>query len=321
MSTANTSTHPIFRGVDIADFPAVSPPKLGRAPRLEWISLGDLVIDPLYQREITQGGARNIVKIAQCFDWAAFSPILVAPAGLVGKFAIIDGQHRAHAAKLIGLEHLPCQVVDIPVADQARAFGRVNDNVTKVHATARFNALVAAGDERALAIKAMTDEAGVTIVRYVQAASAMKPGHTLCTWHLETFAKSHGRATVVLALRAIVSTHRPGCIHPGNAGLLKTDIIGGCVLAISALRAHQPAQLLEAFRSFDLGYVRAASGLGGHSRMASTAAEIERRLRKALPHTPIASPTRPPVDPSTVTQRNGVSLPRLKSLERDEAVE
>jgi hypothetical protein len=321
MSTANTSTRPIFRGVDIAGFPAVAPPKLGRAPRLDWIALSDLLIDPVYQREITTQGARNIVKIAQTFDWAAFSPILVAPAGLVGKFSIIDGQHRAHAAKLIGLDRLPCQIVDIAVAEQARAFGRVNDNVTKMHAASRFHALVAAADPRALAVQAMADEAGVTILRAPRAANQMKPGQTLCTWYLEKFAVSHGRAAVVLALRAIVATGTPSSIHPHNVGLLKTDIIGGCAAAIAALRDHQPAQIMAAFRSFDLGYVRAASGLGGHTRIASAATEIERRLRKALPHTPIAPPARAPIDASAITQRNGVSLPRLKSLERDEAVE
>jgi hypothetical protein len=64
---------------------------------LQWLALDRLVIDDAYQRPLLPGTWKSIEKIAANFQWSRFSPVLVAPiAG--GLFAVIDGQHRVHAA-------------------------------------------------------------------------------------------------------------------------------------------------------------------------------------------------------------------------------
>jgi hypothetical protein len=310
-----------LRAIDVALYPAVVNDRIGKPPRLDWLALRDLVIDPFFQRDITVAGQKNILAIARSFNWTAFSPIVVAPAGLRGKFSIIDGQHRAHAAKLIGLDRVPCAIVDIDVAAQAKAFGEINANITKMHAVARFHALVAAGDDRAVAVASIAADAGVTILRGPRDAKFMKPRQTLLSWQLEKFAMAHGRAAVVLALRAIADCATPGDIFPNNAGLLKYELVGGGAIAIAARMGWGEERLFEAFRSFDLGYIK-GSGLGQGTRLNAAAAEIARRLDRhaqkagfALDARVSAPAARSPM-PAIVT-RGGVSLPRLKSLESE----
>ena len=67
---------------------------VGDAPEIQYVRVTDLVIDDSYQRAIEKRGKRNIQHIAEHFDWAKFSPLMVSSRD-DGKFAIIDGQHRA----------------------------------------------------------------------------------------------------------------------------------------------------------------------------------------------------------------------------------
>jgi hypothetical protein len=72
-----------------------------------WIEVKRLVTDKTYQREISRAGSINVERIAEYFEWAKFSPVIVAPVK-GGMFSIIDGQHRATAAMLRGIEKVPC---------------------------------------------------------------------------------------------------------------------------------------------------------------------------------------------------------------------
>lgn len=313
-----------LRAIDVKRFRAVTPVTTpGRAPRLEWLAIADLVIDPLYQRPISPAGERNIIRIAEGFDWTAFSTVIVAPSGARGKYAIIDGQHRVHAAKLIGLDRVPCQIVDANQAAQARAFGRVNANLTPVPGPAKFHALLASGDPAAKEVAEIAAEGGATIARYPIQAKDMKPRVTLLTWRLRDFARVHGRDMVVLALRAIIETPKDNAIYPGNAGLVKYEIVGGTTKAFSERRDWPQGALMDAFGSFDLGRVRASVG-GQATRMNVAADEIGRRLdtwarsHRAAFEGPVA-PQRSAADESTIMRTaSGVSLPRLKTLERSQ---
>src|SRR4051812_451900 len=88
-----------------------APDTFGKAPKLDWIAISALVIDRQYQREITKLGRKNIRHIAENFHWSMFTTVMVAPIG-GGKYAIVDGQHRTTAAALVGIEKVPCQMVD-----------------------------------------------------------------------------------------------------------------------------------------------------------------------------------------------------------------
>lgn len=318
---------PQYRPLSIEGYAAPSRAASGKAPKLEWLSLRDLVVDTVYQREISASGRKNISRIAENFNWAAFSTVIVAPAGVKGKWAIVDGQHRCTAALLLGMDKVPCQIVDAVAAGQARAFEQINANQTRVRTEQRFYALAAAGDEAACAIIAMAKESGVTIMRYPVSAANMKPGATMMCWELGTFAKIYTRAALVLALKAIATTARPDAAVAGNAGLLNYVLIGAAARAFGPRLHWGEEHLLAGFGSFDLSNVRYTEGLGRHGRLMIAAESIARRLdrwaerqglkfeRQTVARSSEAA-TGGEVPRDTV-QRNGVTLARVPSLERE----
>lgn len=166
-----------YRMIDIEGREVV-PAKVEARPELVWLQISDLVIDEDYQRPLKRANWAQIEKIAAAFTWSHFSPVLVAPVG--ERFAIIDGQHRTHAAKLVGLTEVPCMVMDLDEAGQARAFAAVNGVVTAVTAGHVFKAAFRAGEPWALAAKAAVEAAGVRLVPYNPSAALKRPGEVYC---------------------------------------------------------------------------------------------------------------------------------------------
>ena len=115
---------------------AVNP---GAPPMLDWIEIDKLVVDEDYQRELKKANWAAIRRIASCFRWSRFSPVFVAPVE-GGKFAIIDGQHRTHAAAICGFKTVPCQIVQMSKDEQAASFAAVNGMVTKITSLQLFKA-------------------------------------------------------------------------------------------------------------------------------------------------------------------------------------
>ena len=149
--------------------PTGASPERGADPDLRWIEISVLFVDLDYQRRLAAHSRRAIERIAAAFEWAHFGAVVVAPAG--DFFAIIDGQHRTTAAKLIGLTHVPCIIVAADKAAQARAFVAANRERVRPHALQIHAAAVAAGDLAALEIERCCAEAGVKLYRSPQ----MKP--------------------------------------------------------------------------------------------------------------------------------------------------
>ena len=111
---------PILR--DLPRPPSIEP---GPAPMLQWIDIELLVVDESYQRELRADNMKAIRRIAERFDWSKFSTVHVAPIE-GGRFAIIDGQHRTHAAAACGFSQVPCQVTPMDRTRQAAAFAAIN---------------------------------------------------------------------------------------------------------------------------------------------------------------------------------------------------
>jgi hypothetical protein len=98
-----------------------------------WNGCRFLVVDPEYQREISNVGRKNIRHIAENFCWSMFSPVMVAAIG-GAKYAIVDGQHRSTAAALCGIDRRSrANVIEAPRGEQAAAFRAVNANTTRPH--------------------------------------------------------------------------------------------------------------------------------------------------------------------------------------------
>lgn len=125
---------------------------------LMWIDKQLLSVDHRYQRD---GDNEKAQILAQRFSWQAFGTLIVArrPAG---EFKIADGQHRWLASlKRADITKVPCIVFDsVDEGHEAGVFLEANAHRKPVSAVAKFKAAVLSGNQIALAIKALVDDAG-----------------------------------------------------------------------------------------------------------------------------------------------------------------
>lgn len=240
-----------YRRIDPGSYPAlaVAAPDTvapGDRPSLKWLKIADLRVDPLYQRHVLRAGERNVIRIAAEFRWSRFAPVIVAPAE-GGGFAIIDGQHRTLAAALAGLTDVPCQVIEIDRADQARAFAAINGQVTPITALQLHASRVASGDAAARALNDACARGGVTICRYPVPGNKMKVGETTAVGTLARFLRSYGAAVLVPALTCITGT------RDGNPGYVRAPIVGALCAVIESEPdfAADEKRLVKAMQTFD----------------------------------------------------------------------
>lgn len=184
----------------------VPAPSAGAQGRLVWLSLDDLFIDADYQRDILDTGKGNIRRMIEGFSWALFGVLVVGERSDLGhaspRYAIIDGQHRATAAKSHGgIKKVPCLVLAGGVEDEARAFAAINGNVTRIHALQSFRAAVAAKQPEAVAIVTLCRRAGVTIAPYPK--MEMQPGETMALGAIRKAIKQHGEPMTLRALKLL----------------------------------------------------------------------------------------------------------------------
>lgn len=167
-----------FRPIDIGDrIPASVDP--GPAPMLQWIRVADLIVDDGYQRPLGKSNWTAIQKIAANFLWSRFQPLLVAPVE-GGRFAIIDGQHRAHAALLCGIAQVPAVAVMVGREEQSRAFAWVNSQTIKVTAWQVFKAALSAGEDWAVRADRAVAAAGCRLMTYNNSGANKKAGEIYC---------------------------------------------------------------------------------------------------------------------------------------------
>lgn len=268
-----------LRTIETADYASiVVPDSFGRPPKLQYLSISDLVIDVEYQREITPQGRKNVRRIAAEFDWSMFAPVVVAPAGS-DRFAIVDGQHRTTAAKLCGIDKVPCAIIDVGQAIQARSFKAINGNVTRMHTIHLHHASVAAGDDKALRISDVCKKAGVTIVRNPTQATRLDVGETVVVATIAKAIERFGDKATIFGLKTIVST------GGGNPGLLSRTIMWG---VIEVLHDHPEwskdvGRLNLAFDNIDLEDMwRRATAAAARVRGSSSQDQFESLLVEAL---------------------------------------
>lgn len=185
--------------IDGLSRPATRDP--GPEPQMEWLPVEKLVIDPDYQREINKTGRRAIEQIAAKFEWTKFGAVTVAPVSL-GRYAIIDGQHRVTAAKLIGMAAVPCVVQALDRAGQAAAFSAINGSVVKITPGAIYKAALAAGEGWAVTAERTCRNAGCRLMTSYGSAAAKNGGEIYAVAVVRELIDRHGEATVTLALAA-----------------------------------------------------------------------------------------------------------------------
>lgn len=175
----------------------------GPAPILQWIEIDQLVIDDSYQRPLERSNWTTIRKIAREFSWSKFSPVFVSPVE-GGGFAIIDGQHRTHAAAACGFEKVPCQIVQMSHAEQAASFAAVNGNVTKVTVFQVLKAALAAGETWALKATEVAEAGGCCLRTSNSSTTAKKPGEIYSIKMFCNIVEKYERDHVVSALKALM---------------------------------------------------------------------------------------------------------------------
>lgn len=245
-----------MRPISVSQFKPISrehAPGVGPAPQLEWLPIARLVVDDAYQRRINKDGQQHVRNIALAFDWRLFAPVLVAPAE-GGVYAIIDGQHRVHAAALRGLERVPCQIVQADAAWQARAFSAMNGRqMIRLAPYQVHRASLASGDKAAQQVETVLKRAGCSISTNV-AADKLARGETVAVQTIYRLIRTEGAARAELVLTCIAQ------VGEGNPGLLNALTIGAYAAAWRARPDIAAAQdLLDWLDDFDLAAAHAAA--------------------------------------------------------------
>lgn len=163
MTDATTELSPPTQQIGIIALRGDPVPVLGKPGFLRTIPIESLRVDRSYQRRINVNSARVVHRICMGFDWSRFLPVIVVKEGKT--FQIIDGQHRTTAARTIGIEEVPCHVLDCSVEEAAAAFAAINGTVTPVSPQDVWFAELHAKNVRVMAINRLLKSCGVRIVR------------------------------------------------------------------------------------------------------------------------------------------------------------
>ena len=189
------------RKIQTGDKPLVVPDP-GDTPTLQWVEIDKLVLDDTYQRPLLQKNWKHIVGIAAKFCWQRFSALVVAERG-DGTYAIIDGQHRTHAAKLCGIKQVPALVHSMDLAEQASAFSSINGNVQAMTNFHVYRAALAAREKWAVDADELVRSAGCQLMTSNKSAQAKKPGELFCIKMIDTMIQQGESEVVALGLRAL----------------------------------------------------------------------------------------------------------------------
>ncbi len=278
-----------MRRIDVSKQKAIQSVEPGPAPILQWLMIDDLVVDDSYQRDLKPGNWTAIRRIADAFMWSRFSPVFVAPIE-GGKFAIIDGQHRTHAAAIAGFKQVPCQIVQMDREEQAASFAAVNGLVTKVTIWNIFKAALVAGEAWAVECAQVCEDAGCQLMFNNAATDQKRAGEIYAIGLIRGHVKAGSGALVSLGLKGLRSSEFGQTPDAYSNEILKP------LLAAVAERPwllRQQADLSRFIDRFDIykvldgagEFVKAKrrQGYVGISRFDVARAEIGEGLDKAFP--------------------------------------
>lgn len=254
-----------FRPIAIDDYAKVATPSaFGRPPKLEWIEIKRLVVDPEYQREITPQGRGNVRRIASGFNWSMFTPVVVASIGS-SRYAIVDGQHRTTAALICGIDKVPCAIIEAIRSEQAAAFRAINGNTTQLNNLQLHHAALAAGDAHSKRIERVCKKADAIILRYPKAWDSIQPGETMAVRIIGRAIVKFGDDCVITTLKTIRES------GDGNAGMLRGPIVYGTA---EVLHDHPEWMKQGGGAPRRLRRYRPCRHAGGSKRRISAAARI-----------------------------------------------
>ena len=219
------------------------------APQMLWVSIDKLVIDDRYQRPLNASNIAAIKRIAADFRWSRFSPVIVAPVE-GGSYALIDGQHRAHAASLVGIETIPAMVALVAPEEQALAFIDINTSSIKVQSNNVYRAALTAGAPWAIACRDAVQAAGCKLMTSNRSQKEKKPGEVYAIDLIKQLVARGCGASVTAGLKALLEYEPNNAANFSNH--LLTPWLGACADCkagdaelIAVLRAKRPWLVIE----------------------------------------------------------------------------
>jgi hypothetical protein len=249
------------------------------------LPVSELAVDSSYQRSIeARRNQAAIERICENFRWSLFGKVTVTK-GLTG-YLIIDGQHRAEAARRLKIATVPCLIVPpLSRQDQALAFVAANRDRVSVTGFAIYHALVAAGDESATAMARVCMSADVEVARYPMPISNMQPRQTLSVASIRNAVVLHGEASTIKALKIIRQA------FPNEPGALRAHLITALADLIGAFNAKDAELLVIALRHCGLRNIERKIGQAAADQELSrpkAAVSVIRNLVGAKPDAPSA---------------------------------
>lgn len=196
------------RSVTPLALPGITPaPAHMTMPIFEWVSPEDLLIDPSYQRDLSDASRKLIAKIISGWDWSRFKPPVAALAD--DGLELIDGQHTAIAAATHpDITLIPVMIVDLPAIDQrASAFIGHNRDRLAVSAAQLHHAAVTAGDEDALTVEQVCQRAGVRLL-LCPPGRPYRAGETISVSSIKTLVRRRHAKRAREILEALVKAGR-----------------------------------------------------------------------------------------------------------------
>lgn len=232
-----------LREIETKDLPP-APLRDQPAPILQWVQIDQLRIDDRYQRPLAARNWAAIRTIAANFDWCAFGPILCAPVE-GGLFAIMDGQHRAHAAAICGIKQVPAMIVPVPPQRQALAFVQINSAV-RVTQHQTFRAELAADTPEAMAMDAAVAAGGCQLLTFNPSSATRKPKTLTCLNLVRQIIRKGHAPYLTAVLTGLVAYDKNG-----RCGLYSDYILAPLVAAVADLETQDAAQITRALQAAD----------------------------------------------------------------------
>lgn len=194
-----------FRAIELGDRHPLEAAAELVAPELQWVRIDRLMIDESYQRPLGKSNWHAIKRIAGAFSWQRFTPCLASP--LEGDYyALIDGQHRTHAALMAGVAKVPCLVVPMDAQDQARAFASINGQITTMSTFHIYRAALAACEGWALACEGAVSAAGARLMTGNLSSSDKQPGQVYAVALVKQHVAAGRGESVTRALAALLQS-------------------------------------------------------------------------------------------------------------------
>lgn len=233
-----------LRPIEILD-EEIRAPEEQPAPILDWLPIERLRIDDTYQRALGRVNVQQIRKIAEHFRWSRFTPVLVSPIE-GGLYAIIDGQHRTHAAALCGFSAVPAMAVHVPRSEQARAFQWVNQQSIRVTPHQVFKAAVTAGDAWARDCIMAVEAGGCRLMTSNASSNDKKPRQVYSVGLVKRMVEKGKAGAVTAALRAISAYD-----ETGRVGLYSDYVLRPWFEAVAEDARFEKIDLLAVLRAND----------------------------------------------------------------------